>query len=97
MENKEVHRLRIFENRSKAMLLVQLILGIAGILFIITGWIKDFQPGYILAGIIILAVMMVMNGLEQYILSGKKSYLLFTIVVAAAFMLFWLWRFQAAG
>lgn len=84
-----------FENRPKSMFLMQLVLGIVGLLFVIIGWMKDLHPGYTLAGVIILSVMMIMNGMEQYVLSKKKGYFLFTIIVAVLFSLFWVWRYQA--
>jgi len=88
--------LRFFKNRLKSILLLQLILGIVAILFVIVSWIKDFHLGFMLVGIIILGIMMVMTGLEQLFLQKKKGYLFFTIIVSAAFILFWIWRYSIA-
>lgn len=89
--------MRLFKNRYKSILLMQLILGIIAIVFVTVGWIKDFQPGFTLVGIIILGIMMVMNGFEQYLLHKKKGYLIFTIIVSAAFIWFWVWRFTISA
>ena len=88
--------MRFFKNRLKSILLLQLILGIVSIIFVIVSWVKDFQPGYMLVGIIILGIMMVMNGIEQFFLHKMKGYLFFTIIISAAFILFWIWRYSIA-
>jgi len=88
--------LRFFKNRLKSILLLQFILGIVAVLFVIVSWVKDFHPGYMLVGMIILGIMLVMNGLEQFFLYKMKGYLFFTIVVSAAFILFWIWRYSIA-
>lgn len=85
--------MRLFKNGLKSILLMQLILGLIAIVFVIVGLIKNFHSGFTLVGIIILGIMMVMNGFEQYLLHKKKGYLFFTIIVSAAFIYFWIWRF----
>src|SRR5690625_1395090 len=88
--------LRFFKNRLKSILLLQFILGIVAVLFVIVSWVKDFHPGYMLVGMIILGIMLVMNGLEQFFLYKMKGYLFFTIVVSAAYILLWIWRYSIA-
>ncbi len=76
------------------MFIVQALLGIIAIILVIIGWIRDYQPEFIVSANYLVAVIIFLSGLEKYRLDKNKGFFLFTICVSIVLVWYWSWRYS---
>lgn len=83
-----------FKQRVKPLFFIQLIVGLIAILFVVIGWQREYEPLFIVIANIFIIIMIILNGIERYILTKSKGYLTLTIIVSLFLLMFWLYRYS---
>lgn len=85
-----------FKQRVKSIFFIQLMVGLVATVLVIIGWQRHFDPLFIVLANMFVIVLIILNGVERYILTKNEGYLSLTIVVGIALLFFWLWRYSVA-